>query len=286
MSGQTVDLKFRINFPVIMFAVALLHLLSLSISGIPVFNISDLLPKDEPTILKIRKVKSRKVEHAVLKTNEAHLDATAPTKTISRPRPKSQQLDLKDLAIGQQKPQIMRPGTRPEIAVKKTKDMNRISLKSNQFKDFSRSFPTGGLAISDFMAGAQKINDAVVSIEVPDGVEPDELNEYELKFYGFQKRTAINFMNSILKEVDKFQKKYPNYKIPSINRITMTARITYDSEGNVMQIKMVRWTHVNELQNLFEDIVKNIDQLHNPPRSLWEKSGEFSMFYTLEIVNG
>jgi hypothetical protein len=49
---------------------------------------------------------------------------------------------------------------------------------------------------------------------------------------------------------------------------------------------MIRWTHVSELQNLFEDIVKDIDQLHNPPKALWEKSGEFSMFYTLEIING
>jgi hypothetical protein len=66
----------------------------------------------------------------------------------------------------------------------------------------------------------------------------------------------------------------------------MTARMTYDSQGNVQEIKMIRWTHVSELQNLFEDIVKDIDQLHNPPKALWEKSGEFSMFYTLEIING
>ncbi len=161
-----------------------------------------------------------------------------------------------------------------------------MSLRSKEFKDFSRSFPSGGLAISDMITGAQKISDAVVSIEVPEGIEPDELNQYELMFYGFQKRTAINYVNSILRNLDKFQKKYPNYRIPTTGRITMTARITYDPEGNVQQIKMIRWTHVSELQNLFEDIVKNIDQLHNPPKTLWEKSGEFSMFYTLEILNG
>lgn len=282
MTGQTIDLKLRINFPVILFTVALLHVLSFTIQNIPGLEFTKLLTQEEPTILKVRQVKSRKVEHSVLKAMEPQLNATAPNKG-SAPRP---QFDFKDLAISASKPQVVRPGTRPEVTAKKTQDMNRISLKSNQFRDFSKSFPTGGLAISDFMAGAQKINDAVVSIEVPEGVEPDELNEYELKFYGFQKRTAINFMNSILKEVNKFQKTHPNYKIPTSNRITMTARITYDKEGNVMQIKMVRWTHVNELQNLFEDIVKNIDQLHNPPTSLWEKSGEFSMFYTLEILNG
>jgi hypothetical protein len=105
-------------------------------------------------------------------------------------------------------------------------------------------------------------------------------------YYGFQKRVAMNYINSILKNLDGFQKTHPNYKIPKSGRITMTARLTYDKDGNVQQIKMVRWTHVEELQSMFEDIVKNIDQLHNPPKTLWEKQGEFSMFYTLEILNG
>jgi hypothetical protein len=166
------------------------------------------------------------------------------------------------------------------------KEMNTLSLKSKDFKEYSKSFPSGGLAISDMMSSAQKISDAVVSIEVPDGVNPDELNEYELMFYGFQKRTALNYINSILRNLDKFQRKYPNYRIPTNGRITMTARVTYDKEGNVMQIKMIRWTHVNELQTLFEDVVKGIDQLHNPPKKLWEKDNEFAMFYTLEIING
>jgi hypothetical protein len=214
------------------------------------------------------------------------------------PRPKKplarDQVSLRDLAIGGGRPEmaqpvatpkVQRPGTRPEVAASPSpvRAMNQMSLRSKEFKDFSRSFPSGGLAISDMITGAQKISDAVVSIEVPEGIEPDELNQYELMFYGFQKRTAINYVNSILRNLDKFQKKYPTYRIPTTGRITMTARITYDPEGNVQQIKMIRWTHVSELQNLFEDIVKNIDQLHNPPKKLWEKNGEFSLFYTVVV---
>jgi hypothetical protein len=236
-------------------------------------------------VLKIRRVKTPKVEHATVRAMDPVFDASGGGK------PKSP-VSLKDLSIGggtppaAQTPVPLRPGTRPEVAVKPLKSMNTISLKGKEFKDYSKSFPPGGLAISDMISKTQKISDAVVSIEVPDGIKPDELNEYELMFYGFQKRTAMNYINSILKNLDKFQKKYPNYRIPTSGRITMTARITYDPQGNVQQIKMIRWTHVNELQNLFEDIVKNIDQLHNPPKALWEKQGEFSMFYTLEILNG
>lgn len=285
MSDQTVHLKLKINFPVILITVVLLHLFLMISDGIPVFTLAQFLPKkDEPTVLNIRRVKTNKVEHAQIKTTDSVMDTGAPQPKAKGP------VSLSDLSIGGGSPQVQRPvqrpGTRPEVLPKPSKTMNAISFKNQEFKDYSKSFRSGGLALSDMISNTQKISDAVVSIEVPDGINPDELNEYELMFYGFQKRTAMNYINSILKNLDKFQKKYPNYRVPNTGRITMTARITYDPQGNVQQIKMIRWTHVNELQNLFEDIVKSIDQLHNPPKALWEKSGEFSMFYTLEIVNG
>ena len=283
MSGSAVHIKLKINFPVILFTVLVAHLLLMLAQGLPGFTLASFLPKEEPTTLKIRRVKSAKVDHSMIKATDSVLDAGG-GKTKAP-------VSLSDLSIGGgkvegKKSSPARPGTRPEVVAKSAKAMNTISLKSKEFKDYSKSFSSGGLAISDMISNTQKISDAVVSIEVPDGIEPDELNEYELMFYGFQRRTAINYINSILKNLDKFQKKYPNYKIPRTGSITMTARITYDSQGNVQQIKMIRWTHVDELQNLFEDVVKNMDQLHNPPKALWEKQGEFSMFYTLEILNG
>jgi hypothetical protein len=286
MTEQTVDIKLKINFPVIFITVVILHLLVMLSKGMPAFTLAHFLPqKDQPTTLKIRRVKTAKVEHSLVRPMNSVLDASAP-------KPKGP-VSLRDLSIGGGRPEELRPtatpsrpGTRPEVVAKSTKAMNTISLKSKEFKDYSKSFPSGGLAISDMITNTQKISDAVVSIEVPEGINPNELNEYELMFYGFQRRTAINYVNSILKNLEKFQKKYPNYRLANSGRITMTARITYDTEGNVQQIKMIRWTHLNEIQNLFEDIVKNIDQLHNPPKALWEKNGEFSMFYTLEIVNG
>ena len=258
--------------------------------GIPLFTLADFLPKDEPTTLKIRRVKTQKVEHAHLKPMESVIDAGATKKKISTAEPKTP-VSLKDLSLDRPvemapKKITQRPGTRPEVAVSPARAMKAISLKSKELNEVSRAIPSGGLAISDMLEGTQKISDAVVSIEVPEGIEPDELNKYELMFYGFQKRTAINYINSILSNLTKFQKTYPNYQLPSNTKILMTARVTYDPQGNVTQIKMIRWTHVNELQNLFENVVKDIDQLHNPPKQLWEKQGEFSMFYTLEILNG
>lgn len=292
MAGEAVHIKLKVNFPVILFTVVLIHVLMMFSDGLKLFTLADFLPKEEPTTLKIRRVKTPRVEHPQIKPMESVLSSGAQKK--SQPVAKSKPpVSLKDLSLDRpvEAREVQkvadtpkRPGTRPEVVAQNPiRGMKAISLKSSEV---SRAIPSGGLAISDMMQGTQKISDAVVSIEVPEGIEPDELNKYELMFYSFQKRTALNYINSILSNLDKFQKTYPNYKIPKEARILMTARVTYDPQGNVMQIKMVRWTHINELQNLFENVVKDIDQLHNPPKALWEKQGEFSMFYTLEILNG
>jgi hypothetical protein len=283
-SDTAIHIKLKINYPVILIAVLLAHAFAITLESFPEIHKAALKAERSPLVLNIRKVKTVAVTHPKLRPVESVFDAAGP-------KPKGP-VSLKDLSVAKTSeviathPKITRPGSRPEIISALPKAMNTISLKSNELKNYSRSFPSGGLAISDMMTGAQKVSDAVVSIEVPEGIHPDELNEYELKFYGFQKRTAINYINSILKNLDKFQRTHPHYRLPSTGRITMTARVSYDQEGNVKQIKMVRWTHVNEMQNLFEDIVKSIDQLHNPPKALWERDGEFAMFYTLEILNG
>lgn len=283
MSEKVIHLKLKITYPVILFTVLFAHLVLMAMQGLPQLNLTETRP-EPPTVLKIRQVKTPKVEHAHIKP----VDSVLNPKVSSESAQKKSLTSFKDLAVGKpseikpvQAPQI-RPGTRPEVAVNK-KAINAISLKGKEFKE---AYPSGGFSVSNLNYGANKVNDAVVSIEVPDGIEPDELNQYELMFYSFQKRTAINYANSILRNLDKFNRKYPNYKLKENSRILMTARMTYDDKGNVKQIKMIRWSQVDELQNFFEDTVKGIDQLHNPPKALWEKQGEFSMFFTLEIITG
>lgn len=306
MSENALSTRRVFMFPAIFTAVMVLHVLFISIKTFPDFGVLDfsqLISENKPApikldsidLQKIRQVKTRGVQLSNLKTDMAILDAgTGAKQTVRAPSKPQGKVSLSDLGEGiqsptpqvAQAPKVPRPGSRPEAFPTKSKAMNTISLKSQEFRNISKAFPSGGLRISDMMAGTQKISDAVVSIEVPEGVDPDELNEYELMFYGFQKRTSMNYINSILKNLDKFVKTHPNYKVQTTGRLTMTARVSYDKEGNVKQIKMIRWTHEQPVQDLFEDIVKNIDQLHNPPKTLWEKNDEFAMFFTLEIVNG
>lgn len=280
MSENSVSLRIKINFPVVFTTVLVIHALLLMLKGLPEFNIA-FFKNDPPTVLKIRQVKSEKVDHPFLKTNSSALNKTPPGMMQSP--------SLRDLGIpnpssktSSQTVRSKRPGTIPEIT-KKPRTLDAISLKGNDFKS---SYPSTAITSKSLSSGGNRVNDAVVSIEVPDGIEPDELNKYELMFYSFQKRTAMAYANSILSNLDKFNRRYPNYKLKDQPQIVMTARMTFDEKGNVRQIKMVRWTHVDEIQNFFEDVVKDMDQLHNPPKALWEKDGEFSMFFTLEILNG
>lgn len=270
MSANTVSLRIKINFPVVLFIVLLIHILFLLASDLNPFKIVN---SDPPTVLKIRQVKSSRVDHPTIKSMSSVLNKSEPG--IAAPTPLK---SLKELqAISQP-----RPGTRPE-PFKKPRTLNSMSLNGSDFKN---SFPSTAISSKNLSSGGNKVSDAVVSIEVPDGTPQDELNKFELMYYGFQKRTAIAYANSILTNLDKFNRRYPHFKLKDQPNITMTARMTYDEKGNVKQIKMIRWTHVNEIQNFFEDVMKNMDQLNNPPKSLWETQGEFSMFFTLEIING
>lgn len=282
MSANEVHLKLRINFPVILITVLFLHLLTLALNTLP--ELKKIADREAPTPLKIRQIKNTQKTQGLLKT-DLYLPEKKSALSDNKPPASKSPLSFKDLSIPKVKETVApqkvtaRPGTRPETP----KAINAISLKGQKFKEMAEGTPSGSIAVNRSNFGGAGINDAVVSMEVPDGVEIDELNKYELMFYSFQRRTALNYANSIMKNLNKFSRENPHYKFDQNSSIVMTARLTYDELGNVKQIKMIRWTHVDKVQNFFEDVVKGIDQLHNPPKALWEKSGEFSMFFTLEI---
>jgi hypothetical protein len=191
----------------------------------------------------------------------------------------------------------VRPGTRPEsVLPERSKAISAISLKGSEIQQFLKSSDrpsstvTPGLDAAsvsgDPRAASLSNSDVMINLEVPEGVNPDELNKYELMFYGFQRRTAINYVNSVYKRLDKFRSENPHMDFPMTDtKQVMTGRLTYDEKGNIKQIKMVRWSNVQKLQDYFEGVLKDMDTLHNPPQALWEKTGEFSIFFSL-VVNG
>lgn len=312
MSGNALHIKLKITFPVILIAVAFLHALLLAFKGLPYLTkLLSEAEKSAPRTLKIRDIRtvgsreSRIKDSTYLSKNESTVKSIAPqkvSKTLQSSNnsvsvPQKRPLSFSDLSFNKNTtstgaPQkLQRPGTRPEVTENK-KSISAISLKGKEIKEFMRQSSSASIASNaadlsgDPRTRSLNNSDILVNLEVPEGVNPDELNKYELMFYGFQRRTAINYVNAFYKNLDKFQRENPHLNFPMTDtKQVMTGRLTYDEKGNVKQIKMIRWTNVDRLQNFFEDVLKDMDTLHNPPKPLWSQTGEFSIFFSL-VING
>ena len=324
MSAGNVQIRLNINFPSIFIAVLIMHALFLGVKGFP--ELKDIIARaqqrsanaPQPIPLNLKEIRTvgsplSKIKNSnYLSKSDRPADTISPVKVgqvpsptrsdLNRPAPapqqgaKKQPLSFKDLAAQTAAaptpaaaPKTQRPGARPEVTEEK-KAISAISLKGKQIREFmqeSSTVATSAAQLSgDPRARSLNNSDILVNLEVPEGVNPDELNQYELMFYGFQRRTAINYVNAFYNKLDKFQRENPHLQFPlTEGKQVMTGRLTYDEKGNIKQIKMIRWTNVDRLQNFFEDVLKDMDTLHNPPKPLWSKTGEFSIFFSL-VING
>lgn len=280
MSAGSIQVHLRINFPVILFTVLLLHLFLLPLQKIPLKKTTVEAPQKRP--LNIREIRTVGSKESKVKDSAYLVNNDSSSKEIKPASQPQKSLSLSDLNMSKSQ---VRPGTRPDLPSEK-KAINAVSLKGNQeMRRFIRGESVAKLG-GPAMASSFPNSDVMVNLEVPEGVHPDELNKFELMFYGFQRRTAINYVNSFYKQLDKFNRENPHLSFPLTDtKQVMTGRLTYDEKGNIKQIKMIRWSNVDRLQDFFLDVLKEMDTLHNPPKALWESTGEFSIFFSL-VVNG
>lgn len=126
-------------------------------------------------------------------------------------------------------------------------------------------------------------SDIGIKFDTPKGVKIDELNKDELRLYSFQRRTAINYVNTFYKELREFEHQNPHLKFPMVEYPeVMTGRVTYDFNGDIVRIQMVRWSQDEKLQNFFLKMLKELNKLPNPPKEIVQ-NGEFTIYYTLNI---
>ncbi len=163
--------------------------------------------------------------------------------------------------------------------------LEQLARSARPVQEVATTVQTGGQAqlVNSPTLSKTAIN---MQVEVPEGVAADELNEYELMFYGFQKRMMEKYLAAIMVQVRHYERTHPQRSLVPEGRHIMTGRVTFDTKGNIKQIKMVRWSQAQGLQNMFEDVLKAMDSVPNPPRQLWEKQGEFTVFYNLTVNNG
>lgn len=299
--SQDITLKLRINLPIITLAVILLHF-ALFFTSIPSIKpkLSENSSDRVSTPFKIKDMRTIGAHEAKRKDSVYVFKGKEDNKIAKTQSEVKEQLSLKDLSeqmsntqeqnknqknqkVTQNKiSQPQRPGTRPKVS--KTA-LEAIKLSGEQMKNYASNSPTREAFRGDPRAAGLNTSDISVNLEVPEGVSPDELNKYELMFYGFQRRTAINYINSFYKNLDKFRRSNPHLEFPMTrDKQVMTGRLTYDEKGNIKRIKMVQWTNIDKLQSFFMEVLKDMDTLHNPPQALWEKNGEFSIYFSL-VVN-
>lgn len=311
--SETVSLKIKLNYQVILVMIIIAHALLLTLEKLPNFsevsppNISGVREETRPlNVRSIRTVGARdsKIQDSTylskseVTSKQIMKDRYAPTlneskQTVNRP---AHPLSLKDFAEKPLKAQEIkkvvaaaepvRPGSRPGVGPQeRPKALEAIKLNGAKMSQFSNSSDAAAIS-GDPRAASLSNSDIMVKLEVPEGVSEEELNEYELMFYGFQRRTAIGYINSFYKNLDKFERENPHKQFPlTEDKQTMTGRLTFDSRGNLKQIKMVRWTNVTRLQDFFVDVLKEMDTLHNPPKQLWDRDQEFTVFFSLIINN-
>ncbi|MCK5883263.1 MAG: hypothetical protein KAG61_06210 [Bacteriovoracaceae bacterium] len=120
----------------------------------------------------------------------------------------------------------------------------------------------------------------------PEGVDESELNDVEKKHYGFHKRSYQVYVNSFLKTYHKAISQRPYIqKLFFSQSDDLTGRVTFDSKGNLVSIKMMKWADNDEIQKIFEMTLAGIKALRNPPVEFIQKDGEFSIYYTLKFSN-
>lgn len=175
------------------------------------------------------------------------------------------------------------PVTAKQLLENPQSPLQAIKLDNKNVKTFLQNTPNSSNAQEYSRAFGE--SNVLVDLEVPKGVAEDELNQHELVFYGFRKRTALNYINAFYNELIKFQQSNPHLEFPMTqDQESMTGRITYDKNGEIVRIKMLKWTNKKALQDFFLSVLQNMNTLPNPPEIIVE-NGEFHVYYSL-TVNG
>lgn len=296
MSEHTVKLEINVNKLMFLGFSVLAHIcLCLFLSRVTPQTDGDLDGNTHkaPLIVKIGDKNSRS-------KNTIHVKPQMPKaapRAAHKPGPKK--IHLSDLnATPALKPQLANRGetTKPTPA-RKTVEISRVAPpRPGQIPTAAPAALTGVRYGADelkkmskdpmYQGGSEILTTDRVALnfELPEGKNPDELNESQMRLYGFIRRGAMKYVNSISAEIKQFELRNPHLQFPIVeNKQILTGRLVYDNEGNLKQIKMVRWSNNDKLQGFFENVLKRLENLQNPPKELWVENGEFTVFVTLQI---
>lgn len=278
MTGQTLKFEIKITYPIFLGLALLVHFLFIFFIQGPSSAPDKQLAKATKSPLIIHTLGEKNAKSA----NSVYIKPEKPTppKVAKKISPKN--LNLSDLMAAQPAlkapPKTVQPTQRPGQMPKRETALSGLRYGAEDFKKMAKDPMLQGGA--DILS-SQKM---ALNFELPEGKKLDELNESELKLYGFLRRGAMKYVASLSSELKEFEMKNPHLQFPlTETKQVLTGRLVYDGQGNLKQIKMVRWTNVTKLQSFFENVLKRLETLQNPPKELWAQDGEFTVFVTLQL---
>ncbi|WP_127714699.1 hypothetical protein [Halobacteriovorax sp. HLS] len=140
------------------------------------------------------------------------------------------------------------------------------------------------LAASPYSGNAIAGKGFNIQFEPPEGVPEDELNSAEKIYFSFQKRTYEKYVNSFVKTYYEILRSNPIIKDAINNqRHRLNGRVTFDSNGYIIAVKIMRSSQSDEIHKLFEKTLDQMRSIPNPPKDLVQKDGTFTIYYSLYI---
>lgn len=127
-------------------------------------------------------------------------------------------------------------------------------------------------------------SDLSVNFEIPEGVSEDELNQIEEVFYGFKKRTFTQYINSLIENLNEFERTYPHLRFPlTKDNVEMMSSVTIDARGNIVRINGKEMSNIRLLDKFFYDSLDEMVSIPNPPKALLNSNNELTISFRLLI---
>lgn len=289
MTG-TMDKKYSFS----LFSVAIAHLVILFVLKFSLLPTPYKMEADKKTVINLKLKDIINVNLGTISSNKRgsylrHSDSKKSTELKQRSYkkvleqlnkydlvetdPSSKELKLSDLDLKDFDPE----------AIKRKVDIKALKLTGKEIERFLKDNKARRVRYQQF---TPTLNNSQVSVqmEIPKGLKIEKVDQIQNVFYSFQRRISLAYVNSFYNKLSDFEFKNPHLTFPMTNKeITLQAVATFDLDGNLQKIKMVRWTDRDQLQDFFVNVLDGIQSIPNPPKDIVKEKETFRVFYTLKL---
>lgn len=128
------------------------------------------------------------------------------------------------------------------------------------------------------------LNHSSFTILPPSADEQDKLNSHDKKFFIFFQRAYLSYVNSIISTFNAKSRRDPYLSQHLTNQTAnLSANVIFNEDGEIERISFIKSSKSDKIYHLFEDIMKNIKSLPNPPFDLLDKDKKFKINYQLSF---